>query len=111
MNTDTLGLVAGAAYPESSRARPGNAQEWTMPRKQERHVVPNPDGGWKVEKPNAGRASSTHNTQKQAERRAKEILSNIGGGEVVIHDERGRVRDKDTVRPAIDPNPPKDRRH
>jgi predicted RNase H-like HicB family nuclease len=77
----------------------------------ERHVVKNPDGGWDVKKPHADRASSHHDTQAQAEQRAKEILGNIGGGEVVIHGRDNKIRDKDTVPPANDPNPPKDRRH
>ena len=78
---------------------------------EERHVVPNPGGGWDVKKPGADRASSHHETQSQAEQRAKEILGNAGGGEAVIHDRHGRIRDKDTVPPANDPNPPKDTRH
>jgi hypothetical protein len=28
-----------------------------------RHVVPDPDGGWNVQKPGASRASSHHDTQ------------------------------------------------
>ncbi|MEO8423319.1 MAG: DUF2188 domain-containing protein [Actinomycetota bacterium] len=79
--------------------------------KEERHVVKNSDGGWDVKKPGADRASSHHDTQAQAERRAKEILGNAGGGEAVIHREDGRIRDKDTVPPGHDPNPPKDTRH
>jgi hypothetical protein len=79
--------------------------------KQERHVVKNPGGGWDVKKPGADRASSHHDTQAQAEGRAKEILGNVGGGEAVIHREDGRIRDKDTVPPGHDPSPPKDTRH
>ena len=76
-----------------------------------RHVVPNPEGGWDVRKPSAQRVSSHHNTQAEAEARAKEILTNLGGGEAVIHGRDGRIRDSDTVAPAPDPNPPKDQRH
>lgn len=76
-----------------------------------RHVVPNPAGGWDVKKPGSDRASSHHATQKEAEGRAKEIVRNVGGGEVRIHDKKGRIRDSDTVAPAKDPNPPKDTRH
>jgi Uncharacterized protein conserved in bacteria (DUF2188) len=76
-----------------------------------RHVVKNPNGGWDVKAPNADCASSHHDTQAQAEQRAKEIVGNAGGGEVVIHDRHGRIRDKDTVASGHDPNPPKDRRH
>lgn len=76
-----------------------------------RHVVPNPDGGWDVKAPGADRASSHHATQAQAERRAKELVRNLGGGEVRIHRPDGRFRDSDTVAPGNDPNPPRDRRH
>lgn len=76
-----------------------------------RHVVPNPNGGWDVKDPGASRASSHHNTQAEAERRAKEIVHNAGGGEVVIHDRQGRIRDSDTVAPGHDPSPPKDTKH
>jgi hypothetical protein len=76
-----------------------------------RHVVPNPDGGWDVKKPGAERASSHHDTQRQAEQRAKEILGNVGGGEAVIHDRHGKIRDSDTVPLAKDPFPPRDTKH
>lgn len=80
-----------------------------MPRN-ERHVVPNPDGGWDVRAPGAGRSSSHQRTQRDAIDRAREIVGNSGGGEVVIHGQDGRIRDSDTVPPGNDPNPPRDRR-
>jgi predicted RNase H-like HicB family nuclease len=49
-----------------------------MPRN-ERHVVPNPKGGWDVKAPKANRSSSHHDTQAEAEARAKEILARVGG--------------------------------
>jgi len=76
-----------------------------------RHVVPNPDGGWDVKAPGAGRASTHHNTQAEAEHRAKEIVRNNGGGEVRIHGQDGRIRDSDTVAPGNDPFPPRDTKH
>lgn len=51
-----------------------------------------------------------HDTQEQAIDRAREIIGNDGGGELVIHDQRGRIRDKDTIAPAIDPFPPRDKK-
>lgn len=82
-----------------------------MTRRNERHIVPHPNGGWDVKKPNADRASSHHETQREAEARAKEILTHNGGGEAVIHDREGKIRDSDTVPPGRDPSPPKDTRH
>lgn len=82
-----------------------------MPKPSRRHVVPAKDGGWKVVKPGAKRASGVFKTQKDAERRAKQIVANQGGGEVRVHRPDGRVRDSDTVKPGRDPNPPKDTKH
>lgn len=77
-----------------------------------RHVVPDSkSGGWKVVKPGGKRASATAPTQAAAEKRAKQIVTNQGGGEVRVHRRDGRVRDSDTVRPGNDPNPPKDKKH
>ena len=80
-----------------------------MPRN-ERHVVPNPGGGWDVRAPGADRASAHVETQSAGIDRAREIVRNTGGGEVVIHSRDGRIRDSDTVAPGNDPNPPRDRR-
>lgn len=82
-----------------------------MPKASRRHVVPDASGGWKVVKPGATRASVRTKTQAEAERRAKQIVANEGGGEVRVHRRDGRVRDSDTVRPGNDPKPPKDKKH
>lgn len=79
-----------------------------MNSKNRRHVVPSKDGGWDVRAPGAKRVSAHETTQAGAERRAKEIVGNAGGGEVVIHGRNGQVRDSDTVRPGNDPMPPRD---
>jgi hypothetical protein len=76
----------------------------------QRHVVRNPTGGWDVKKPDADRSSGHFDTQKGAIDRAREILSNQDGGELVIHGIDGKIRDSDTVPPAHDPNPPRDTR-
>jgi hypothetical protein len=73
----------------------------------ERHVVPSQKGGWDVVAPFASRASAHRERQEDAIDRAREILRNDGGGELVIHDREGRVREKDTVGPANDPHPPR----
>lgn len=82
-----------------------------MGKSNNRHVVPNPKGGWDVKAPGSKRASAHSETQAQAERRAKQIVRNSGGGEVRVHGRDGRIRDSDTVAPGNDPNPPTDRRH
>lgn len=75
-----------------------------------RHVVHNPDGGWDVKAPGAKRSSAHTDTQADAIDRARDIVRNAGGGEIVIHGEDGKIRDKDTVSPAKDPFPPRDKR-
>jgi hypothetical protein len=76
-----------------------------------RHVVPNPDGGWDVKEPHNPDPASHHRTQADAEAAAKHDVGRQGGGEVIIHDRQGRIRDKDTAPPGHDPHPPRDRRH
>lgn len=80
-----------------------------MPRNQ-RHVVPKSEGGWDVRKPHAQRSSGHFDRQSDAEARAKEILGNVGGGEAVIHNRHGQIRDSDTVTPGRE-GPGHDTRH
>jgi Uncharacterized protein conserved in bacteria (DUF2188) len=78
--------------------------------KEQRHVVRDGDD-WVVKKPGAERVSSRHDTQREADQRAAEILQSRGGGERITHNRQGQIRSKDTIPPARDPNPPKDREH
>lgn len=75
-----------------------------------RHVVPNENGGWNVVKPGGERSSAHTDTQQEAVDRARTIVTNLGGGEVRIHGRNGQIRDSDTVGGGHDPNPPRDRR-
>lgn len=77
----------------------------------DRYVVRKPNGGWDVKAPHADRSSGHFDTQHEAEDRAKEIVHNLGGGEVRIQGRDRKWRDSDTVPPGNDPNPPKDKRH
>lgn len=81
-----------------------------MSSENDRYVVRR-SNGCAVVKAHAKRASKVCKTQKQAEIRAKQIVFNLGGGEVRIQGKDGRWRDSDTVTPANDPNPPRDRKH
>jgi hypothetical protein len=76
-----------------------------------RHVVPNPKGGWDIKKPGGTRSSGHEKTQSDAVRRAKDIVANQGGGEVRVHGRDGKIRDSDTVAPGNDPFPPRDTKH
>ena len=66
---------------------------------------------WTVVRENSDRASATANTQAEAEQMAKEYARNSGGGEVKVHRPNGAIRDSDTVAPARDPFPPRDKKH
>jgi len=87
----------------------GLLKELIMP-KNDRYVTRHPDG-WAVKAPGSEKASSVHKTQSEAESRAKEIVGNLGGGEVRIQNRQGKWRDSDTVAPGNDPCPPKDKKH
>lgn len=70
---------------------------------EKRHVVPNASGGWDVKAPGATRASAHTDTQAQAQARAREILGNVGGGEMLTHGQDGEIRSKDTIPNGPDP--------
>lgn len=50
-------------------------------------------------------------TLADAEREAKRLSANSGGGEVRIQGRNGKFRDSDTVFPGNDPNPLKNNNH
>jgi hypothetical protein len=76
----------------------------------DRIVQQRPDGNWEVVAPDSERASGVFDTQVQAERRAKEIVKNRGGGEVRIKGRDGKFRDSDTV-PKGNESKRRDKRH
>jgi len=71
------------------------------------HVVRREDG-WAVRGEGNTRDTSHNRTQGQAIDAARDIARNQHS-EVVIHDQHGRIRDKDSY--GNDPFPPRDRRH
>ncbi len=75
-----------------------------------RTVYKRDDGSWANKRNGASKASSLHNTQKEAEHAAKNMLLNQGGGELTTKGVDGKIRSKDTIG-RRDPNPPKDREH
>lgn len=85
---------------------------WDSPARKERmmrknqHVVPHA-GRWAVRGEGNGRATSVHDTQREAIRCAREIAQRERA-ELVIHGRDGAIRDKDSFGP--DPNPPRDQR-
>lgn len=75
------------------------------------HVTKAPGGGWRVKKAGAKRASTIKRTQGAAEKVAKRMMKKSRGGEVRIHNRRGRIRDSDTVKPGRDPRSSRDHKH
>ncbi len=82
-----------------------------MSKGRDRTVYKTDDGEWANKRNDAGKASSLHNTQRDAERAARDMLRNSGGGELTTKGVDGRIRSKDTIAPGHDPCPPKDKEH
>ena len=66
------------------------------------HVVPHGDG-WAVRPEHGQRASSVHDTQRDAIEAAREIARNQES-ELFIHGRNGRIRERDSY--GHDPFPP-----
>ncbi len=66
---------------------------------------------WVNKRNDAGKASSLHPTQREAENAARTMLTNQGGGELTTKGLNGRIRSKDTIAPGNDPFPPRDKEH
>ena len=82
-----------------------------MSKGRDRIVFLTPEGKWANKRFDASHASSLHDTQRDAEKAAKEMLGYQGGGELDTKGEDGRIRSKDTIAPGSDPFPPRDREH
>lgn len=82
-----------------------------MSKGRDRTVYRQPNGKWANKRNDASRASSVHETQKEANDTARHMLQNQGGGELTTQARDGKFRSKDTIVPGNDPNPPKDREH
>lgn len=78
-----------------------------MSKDRDRMVYQKGDGKWSNKRNDASRASSVHDTQREAERAARQNLQNQGGGELIIKGRDGKIRSKDTIHPGRDPYPPK----
>ena len=59
--------------------------------RQERHVVPNPNGGWSSKKNGAERSTKNFDTKKEAEEFSSE-LSEREGSELIIHGKDGKIQ-------------------
>lgn len=66
----------------------------------DRTVYRNSEGDWINKRNDADKASSKHDTQKQAEDAAREMLRNQGGGELTTIGRDRKIRSKDTIVPG-----------
>lgn len=67
------------------------------------HVVPHTNG-WAVRGAGNSRATSVHETQREATEQARDIAQNQSS-EVLIHGRNGRIRERNSY--GNDPFPPK----
>ncbi len=80
--------------------RPAISQRHSSRSSNNDHYVVKHSDGWAVKKSHEERIIGVFDTQRQAEIRAKEIVSSIGGGEVIVQGSNGRWSDSDTVVPT-----------
>ncbi|WP_456400470.1 DUF2188 domain-containing protein [Persephonella sp.] len=77
-----------------------------MSKKKNQHVVPHKNG-WAVKGAGNKKATKVTRTKKEAENIARQIAKNQKS-EVVIHNKKGKIIDKDSY--GNDPYPPKDKK-
>lgn len=82
-----------------------------MSKDRDRTISRRPDGRWENKRHAAERATSIHDTQRDAIDAARRNLVNQGGGELIVKGRDGRIRSKDTIAPGNDPFPPRDTEH
>ena len=72
-----------------------------MSKKNDRIVFKTTDGDWANKKNSADKACSLHNTQKEAEDAARQMLKNQGGGELITKGLDGKIRSKIQLPPVM----------
>lgn len=73
----------------------------------ERHVTPSKEGGWQIVGDAGGGSEevitvdrrTVFRRRRDAEAAAKDVVRELGGGQVVLHSPSGRVTEVDTVGP------------
>lgn len=69
----------------------------------DRVVYHTTEGKWANKKVDNERITSLHDTQKEAQDAAREMIRNAGGGELTTMGLDGKIRSKDTIAPGNDP--------
>lgn len=75
--------------------------------RKERHVVPNPNGGWDSKRENAERSSKHFETKKEAMEWSRE-KSKEEKSELIPHGKDGKIQNPNSY--GNDPNPPEDKK-
>jgi len=75
--------------------------------RKERHVVPNPEGGWDSKKNNAQRASKHFETKKEALEWSREKAKEENS-ELIPHGKDGKIQNPSSY--GNDPCPPEDKK-
>lgn len=70
------------------------------------HVIRSVEGGWRVKRADARRATSVHSTQSEAVDRARQLAKEDVGSSVVVHGVDGTIRSSSTY--GKDPYPPRE---
>lgn len=65
----------------------------------DRKVVQNADGGWDVETADGEVTAEDRRSPRRAMVQARDEIRASGGGELVVEDRSGRVRQKDVIDP------------
>lgn len=72
----------------------------------DRRVVQKPGGGWDVETPDGETTAEDRRSPRRAMVQARAEIRATGGGELILADRRGRVRQRDVVDPPAAPARP-----
>jgi len=80
-----------------------------MSKGRDRIVYRQSDKKWVNKRIDSNKASSVHETQREAWDAAREMLKNQRGGELTVKGLDGKIKSKDTIWPGNDPFPPRDR--
>jgi len=98
---------AGSGKPQGKPAAKAPAKSNTT----RAHVVKDAKAGdWKVKVEGNPKPVAKAPTQARAEGKGKAHVKDAGGGQVIIHNPKGRIRDADTVKPGNE-SPKKDTKH
>ena len=71
-----------------------------MSKGRDRTVYRRANGVWVNKRNDAGKATSLHKTQNEAENAARQNLKKQGGGELITKGLDGKIRSKDTIAPG-----------